>query len=98
MPAERQVRPSTPRSDKLSLHPFCWESRIRVALARDTSGAYVAHSTGSQSSGVLLSMAQADGLLVIPASSSGLSAGEHATVQLLDGSVYQQESDMEDKQ
>jgi molybdopterin molybdotransferase len=71
---------------------------IRVALARDVSGAYVAHSTGSQSSGVLLSMAQADGLLVIPASSSGLAAGEHATVQLLDGSFYQQESDMEDKQ
>jgi len=71
---------------------------VRVVLERDASGAYIARSTGTQSSGVLLSMALADGLLVIPASSPSLAAGEQATVQLLDGSFYQQESDMEDKQ
>ena len=70
----------------------------RVVLERDANGAYVARSTGTQSSGVLLSMAQADGLLVLPASSTGLPAGASATVQLLDGSFYQPESDMEDKQ
>ena len=71
---------------------------IRVVLDRDVAGTYIARSTGTQSSGVLLSMAMADGLLVVPASSSGLSAGEPATVQLLDGSFYQQESGIEEKQ
>ena len=71
---------------------------VRIVLERDASGAYIARSTGTQSSGVLLSMALADGLLVIPASIPGLAAGEQATIQLLDGSFYQQESDMEDKQ
>lgn len=70
---------------------------IRVILERDAAGGYVAHSTGTQSSGVLLSMAQANGLLVLPVASAGLPAGASATVQLLDGSLYQTESDMEEK-
>jgi molybdopterin molybdotransferase len=61
---------------------------IRVQLTRDTAG-YVASSTGTQSSGVLLSMAKADGLLVVPSDSTGLAAGEQVTVQLLDGTVFQ---------
>lgn len=68
---------------------------IRVVLERDAAGAYVARSTGSQSSGALLSMAQADGLLVVPATSSGLAAGEMAQVQLLDGTVFQSEPGFE---
>jgi len=68
---------------------------IRVVLERDAAGDYVARSTGTQSSGVLLSMALADGLLVVPAASSGLAAGESAQVQLLDGTFYQHESGME---
>lgn len=61
---------------------------IRVQLMRDEAG-YVASSTGTQSSGVLLSMAKADGLLVVPSDSTGLAAGEQVTVQLLDGTGFQ---------
>lgn len=63
---------------------------IRVHLRHDAAG-YVASSTGSQSSGALLSMAKADGLLVVPFDSTGLAAGEQVTVQLLDGTVFQDE-------
>jgi len=83
-------------------HEFCVPpgrtTFVRVALERDASGAYIARSTGTQSSGVLLSMALADGLLVVPASRAGLAAGEYATVQLIDGSFYQSASAMEDEQ
>jgi molybdopterin molybdotransferase len=64
---------------------------VRVVLQRDADGAYLATSTGNQSSGALLSMALADGLLVIPAASAGLAAGDAAVVQLLDGTVFQSE-------
>ena len=61
---------------------------IRVTLAKEEGG-YAATSTGTQRSGVSLSMARADGLLVVPAGSAGLAAGEQVTVQLLDGTVFQ---------
>ncbi|HLP99329.1 MAG TPA: gephyrin-like molybdotransferase Glp [Sideroxyarcus sp.] len=61
---------------------------VRVQLTHDDAG-YIASSTGTQSSGVLLSMAKADGLLVVPADSEGLAEGEQVTVQLLDGTVFQ---------
>lgn len=64
---------------------------IRVQLAGDGAG-YVASSTGTQSSGVLLSMARADALLVVPADSNGIAEGEDVTVQLLDGTVFQETS------
>ncbi len=64
---------------------------VRAQLTRNAEG-YVASTTGTQSSGVLLSMAKADGLLIIPAESKGLAAGEQATVQLLDGAVFQDEA------
>ncbi len=70
---------------------------IRVVLERDAAGVYTASSTGNQSSGALLSMALADGLLVVPASCSGLAAGEMATVQLLDGTVYQSDAGFEER-
>ncbi|NOT81430.1 MAG: molybdopterin molybdenumtransferase MoeA, partial [Gallionella sp.] len=63
---------------------------VRVQLTRNKDG-FVASSTGTQSSGVLLSMAKADGLLIIPAESKGLAAGEQVTVQLLDGTTFQNE-------
>ena len=63
---------------------------IRVQLTHDDCG-YVASSTGTQSSGVLLSMARADGFLVVPAASSGIEEGEAVTVQLLDGTAFQNE-------
>jgi len=64
---------------------------VRVILAKEQGG-YVATSTGAQGSGMLLSMARADGLMVVPAESAGLVAGEQVTVQLLDGTVFQDEA------
>ncbi|WP_153109428.1 molybdopterin molybdotransferase MoeA [Propionivibrio limicola] len=62
---------------------------IRVTLTPDTVGGYVAASTGSQSSGDLLSMARADALLVVPDDCAGLAAGDVVQVQLLDGTAFQ---------
>ena len=70
---------------------------IRVRLERDAQGSYVAWTTGNQSSGALLSMAQADALLIVPATSSGIAAGERAIVQLLDGTTYQDEAGFEEQ-
>lgn len=64
---------------------------VRVQLSADESG-YLASSTGTQSSGVLLSMALADALLVLPADCTGLAAGSQVTVQLLDGTTFQHEA------
>ena len=64
---------------------------VRVQLSCDDTG-YLASSTGTQSSGVLLSMARADGLLVMPSDSTGLAAGAQVTVQLLDGTSFQNET------
>jgi len=62
---------------------------VRVTLASADDGRLVATSTGSQSSGDLCSMARADGLLVVPAESGYLAAGDAVRVQLFDGSLYQ---------
>ena len=67
---------------------------IRVTLSRDEHG-YVATSTGAQGSGVLMSMALAGGLLVVPAELDGLRADESASVQLLQGMDVQDETGME---
>ena len=64
---------------------------IRVVLTRDGDG-YAASSTGAQGSGMLLSMARADGLMVVPAESTGLASGAQVTVQLLDGTVFQDDA------
>jgi molybdopterin molybdotransferase len=61
---------------------------VRVILAKQDGG-YSATPTGAQGSGMLLSMARADGLMVVPAESTRLAAGEQVTVQLLDGTVFQ---------
>ena len=62
---------------------------VRVTLATAADGRLLATSTGSQSSGDLCSMARADGLLVVPAESGDLAAGDAVQVQLLDGSLFQ---------
>jgi molybdopterin molybdotransferase len=64
---------------------------VRVTLAKEEGG-YAATSTGAQGSGMLLSMARADGLLVIPAESTGLAADSKVTVQLLEGTVFQDDA------
>ena len=61
---------------------------IRVTLTKKT-GSYTATSTGAQGSGMLLSMARANGLMVMPADSTGVAADSLVTVQLLDGTVFQ---------
>ncbi len=57
-------------------------SYIRVKLSRE-GGQYVAEPTGTQSSGALMSMVLADGLLVIPEDVTEARAGERFTVRLL---------------
>ena len=64
---------------------------IRVLLAKEPGG-YTATSTGAQGSGMLLSMARADGLAVLPADCNGLVAGSMVAVQLLDGMVFQDDA------
>lgn len=63
---------------------------VRVSLEpkKDAPGDFVARSTGSQSSGVLRSMALADGLLIIPAAQTRLRAGERGAVQVLDEGFF----------
>jgi molybdopterin molybdotransferase len=56
---------------------------VRVRLSRE-GGRVVAHSTGNQSSGVLRSLCDAQGLLLFAAEAEELRAGDTATVQLLD--------------
>jgi molybdopterin molybdotransferase len=55
----------------------------RVVVYRE-NGEYRARLTGNQSSGVLTSMARANGLAICPDDRSRLESGEMATVQMLD--------------
>ncbi len=59
---------------------------VRVALSR-RGAEYAARSTGNQSSGVLRSMTEAQGLLLFPAEAERIEAGSLARVQVLDGAV-----------
>lgn len=60
--------------------------RARVTFE---DGQYRAVSTGEQGSGILKSMVQANGLIVLPEEKASVKAGETVTVQLLDGSLLQ---------
>jgi molybdopterin molybdotransferase len=60
---------------------------VRVVLER-RGGEVLAHSTGNQSSGVLRSMARAQGLLIFPAEATEIAAGDTATVQVLDSEFF----------
>lgn len=66
--------------------------RVLLDLEGDT---LMAMPTGDQGSGILRSMAMAEGLLVIPSSSKGIAAGEMVTVQLLDDTAYQHQAELE---
>ena len=63
---------------------------VRVQIEHDGIE-FVATPTGSQSSVVLLSMARADGFMIVPADCPGLAAGDTVTVQLFDSAVLQEE-------
>ena len=58
--------------------------RARVAFE---DGHYRAVSTGEQGSGILKSMVQANGLIVLPENATSVKAGETVAVQLLDASL-----------
>jgi molybdopterin molybdotransferase len=52
-------------------------------------GRYRAVSTGEQGSGILKSMVQANGLIVLPEDAASAKAGDMVTVQLIDPSLFQ---------
>ncbi|HKE11545.1 MAG TPA: gephyrin-like molybdotransferase Glp [Myxococcota bacterium] len=62
--------------------------RVFLEPKPDAPGEFLARSTGSQGSGILRSMALADGLLVIPAAQTRLRAGERGLVQVLDEGFF----------
>ena len=63
---------------------------MRVTLSED-DGTPVAALTGSQGSGILMSMVEANGLLVVPSETDSIRNGSDVTVQLLHGSTFQGE-------
>jgi molybdopterin molybdotransferase len=60
--------------------------RARVTIE---DGRYRAVSTGEQGSGILKSMVQANGLIVLPEDTTSVRVGETVTVQLIDPSLFQ---------
>ena len=65
----------------------------RVIVTR-RDGQYYASVTGPQGSGILTSIAKANGLAVIPETSKGVKAGEMVEVQMLDWMEEQGEQEM----
>jgi molybdopterin molybdotransferase len=64
-----------------TLHSDGRQSYLRVTLERAGSR-LIAHSTGSQSSGVLTSLVYADGLLIVPEGMTDIQAGTRLPVRL----------------
>jgi molybdopterin molybdotransferase len=56
---------------------------FRVRLSRDASGSLIATTTGTQSSGAMLSMVLADGLLIVPAGETIARKGQRYPIRLL---------------
>ncbi len=63
-------------------------SFVRAIVTRESDGLAV-RSTGSQSSGVLLSMVRANGLLIFPADRAELPEGSETDVQIIDPAFWQ---------
>lgn len=72
-------------TDKLGRINFM---RVRIDCAGDVPTASL---TGSQGSGILMSMVEANGLLVVPSETDSIEDGSNVTVQLLHGSAFQKE-------
>ena len=66
---------------------------VRVVLGQGEQG-YTVTSTGTQGSGVLMSMAVAEGFVAVPEQSEGLKAGDEVQVQLLQGMNFQEGLDV----
>ncbi len=57
---------------------------LRAIVSRDVTGAWVAHLTGPQGSGILSSMVRANGLAIIPKQRGSVPPGTRVRVQMLD--------------
>ncbi len=68
---------------------------MRATVEKGTDGSNVVTSVGSQGSGILMSMVNADALMIVPTSRAGLSKGEAVRVQLLFDSGFQMQPDLE---
>lgn len=78
------LRPRVTATLAETIHGDAWRPEFhRVTLSRDR-GVLLARTTGAQSSGRLLSMVGANGLLVLPKCSEPFAAGETVTAILLD--------------
>jgi molybdenum cofactor synthesis domain-containing protein len=78
------LRPRVPATLVETIHGDAWRPEFhRVTLARER-GVWMARTTGVQSSGRLLSMVGANGLLVLPKRNQPFAAGETVTAILLD--------------
>lgn len=64
---------------------------LRVRLERSGNGEWQATLTGPQGSGIISSLVQADGLLVIPEAVDELSAGSEADIIVLHGADHTQQ-------
>lgn len=62
---------------------------VRVRLEKTKDGGYVAHPTGPQGSGILMSMIQADGLMAVPADRDRVAEGTTVIVQLIHADDFQ---------
>jgi molybdopterin molybdotransferase len=63
----------------------------RVRISRASDGSPEARLTGAQGSGILTSMAAADGLMVVPREPGGASAGDRLPTILLGGAPLREE-------
>ena len=79
-PATLDVRVAETIQSKAGLVRF-----LRVRLRRDADGEWWADLTGSQGSGILTSVAQADALLVVPIDVDTIEAGRRMTAVRLSG-------------
>ncbi|HYK11518.1 MAG TPA: gephyrin-like molybdotransferase Glp [Gemmatimonadales bacterium] len=77
-------------SEALSLGPPL-RHFLRVTLSHESTGLPKAHLTGSQSSGVLSSMAKADALLIVPEDRPDVPAGAELRAIVLDDPMHVRE-------
>ncbi len=66
---------------------------VRATLTRGRDG-WLATSTGTQGSGVLMSMAEAEAFIIVPAETEYLKQGEQVSVQLLHETAFQQQEEL----
>ncbi len=83
MGAERLLRPRIPAvmGEDVSTSPEK-EVFVRVMLAVDTGGSFVAIRSGGQQSNVLSALADAEAFAVVPVGTGSLSAGDSVTLEM----------------